>query len=216
MLAILDYGAGNQTSVRRALEHLGISCRITADPAEADAAQGIVFPGVGAAGQAMRALKAGGLEGVLRRAAAGGAPLLGICLGCQILLEHSDENDADLLGIVPGRCRRFPDGMRQEDGTPAPVPHMGWNRLDVKRADRILDGISPDAEFYFVHSYFTEPAPELVIATTFYGGEFCSVYGGDGLWATQFHPEKSGRPGLALLRNFHDFCRERRPEAASC
>lgn len=208
MLAILEYKAGNQTSVRRALEHLGIPCRITADPAELEQAQGIIFPGVGAAGQAMEALTSAGLDSVLRRAVAEGQPLLGICLGCQILLEHSEENDVRTLGIVPGRCVRFPDHMEEEDGSPAPVPHMGWNSLDVVRPGRLLHGIEPGAEFYFVHSYYVEPAPELVMATTVYGKEFCSVYGRDGLWAVQCHLEKSGRPGLTVLRNFYDYCDE--------
>ncbi len=216
MLAILDYGAGNQTSVRRALEHLGVPCVVTSDPATAEAAQGLIFPGVGAAGQAMRALHESGLEEVLRRVIIRREPLLGICLGCQILLEYSEENDAMTLGILPGRTVRFPDGMKQEDGSPAPVPHMGWNSLRVRRPSRLLDGVAPDAEFYFVHSYFTEPAPELVIATTTYGTEFCSVYGRDGLWAVQCHLEKSGRPGLRVLRNFYDYCRSARPEATSC
>ena len=137
-----------------------------------------------------------------------GRPLLGICLGCQILLEHSEENDVRTLGIVPGRCVRFPDDMKEEDGSPAPVPHMGWNSLDVVRPGRLLHGIEPGAEFYFVHSYYVEPAPELVMATTVYGKEFCSVYGRDGLWAVQCHLEKSGRPGLTVLRNFYDYCDE--------
>jgi len=145
---------------------------------------------------------------VLRRAVAEGQPLLGICLGCQILLEHSEENDVRTLGIVPGRCVRFPDHMKEEDGSPAPVPHMGWNSLDVVRPGRLLHGIEPGAEFYFVHSYYVEPAPELVMATTVYGKEFCSVYGRDGLWAVQCHLEKSGRPGLTVLRNFYDYCDE--------
>ncbi len=216
MLAILDYGAGNQTSVRRALEHLGVPCVVTSDPATAEAAQGIIFPGVGAAGQAMQALHASGLEGVLRRVTIRREPLLGICLGCQILLEYSEENDAMTLGLMPGRSVRFPDGMTQEDGTPAPVPHMGWNSLQLKKSSRLLEGVAPDAEFYFVHSYFVEPAPDLVIATTFYGQEFCSVYGRDGLWAVQCHLEKSGRPGLQVLRNFYDYCRSVRPEDVTC
>ncbi|MCI7568209.1 imidazole glycerol phosphate synthase subunit HisH [Desulfovibrio sp.] len=216
MLAILDYGAGNQTSVRRALEHLGVPCVVTSDPATAEAAQGIIFPGVGAAGQAMQALHASGLEGVLRRVIIRREPLLGICLGCQILLEYSEENDAMTLGIMPGRSVRFPDGMTQEDGSPAPVPHMGWNSLRMVRPSRLLEGVAPDAEFYFVHSYFVEPAPELVIATTTYGREFCSIYGRDGLWAVQCHLEKSGRPGLRVLRNFYDYCRSARPEDVTC
>ena len=122
MLAILDYKAGNQTSVRRALEHLGIPCAVTADPVLLESARGIIFPGVGAAGQAMRALNEAGLDAALRRAVAVGQPLLGVCLGCQILLERSEENDMPTLGLVPGVCRRFEDNLRQEDGSPAPVP----------------------------------------------------------------------------------------------
>ena len=185
MLAILDYKAGNQTSVRRALEHLGIPCAVTADPALLESAQGIIFPAVG-------------------------QPLLGVCLGCQILLERSEENDMPTLGLVPGVCRRFEDNLRQEDGSPAPVPHMGWNSLRAATPCRLLAGVEPTAEFYFVHGYYVEPDPALVIATTVYGREFCSLYGRDGLWAAQFHPEKSGRPGLALLRNFYEYCREAR------
>lgn len=209
MLAILDYGAGNQTSVRRALEHERIPCVITAEPAVLERAHGVIFPGVGAAGQAMRVLRETGLDNCLRAVVDRGQPLLGICLGCQILLERSEENDAPTLGIVPGQCRRFADGMREEDGSPAPVPHMGWNSLRVKKSCPLLQGVDPAAEFYFVHSYYAEPDPALVIATTVYGREFCSVYGRDGLWAAQFHPEKSGRPGLTLLRNFHDYCEAR-------
>lgn len=209
MLAILDYKAGNQTSVRRALEHLGIPCAITADPATLESAHGIIFPGVGAAGQAMRALHPTGLDNVLRDAVKRGQPLLGICLGCQILLDRSEENDTTTLGIVPGLCRRFEDSMREEDGTPAPIPHMGWNSLKVSAPCPLLEGVAPSAEFYFVHSYYVEPDPTFVIATTTYGKQFCSVYGRDGLWATQFHPEKSGRPGLTILRNFYDYCEAR-------
>lgn len=217
MLAILDYGAGNQTSVRRALEHLGIPCVVTSDPATAEAAQGIIFPGVGAAGQAMQALHLNsGLEAVLRRVIIRREPLLGICLGCQILLEYSEENDVMTLGIMPGRSVRFPDGMQQEDGTPAPVPHMGWNSLDIVRPSCLLEGVAPDSEFYFVHSYFVEPAPDLIIATTTYGNTFCSIYGRDGLWAVQCHLEKSGRPGLRVLQNFYNYCRSVRPEDLSC
>ena len=208
MLAILDYEAGNQTSVRRALEHLGIPCAITADTAIVEAASGIIFPGVGAAGQAMAALLHTGLDSALRSAVNKGRPLLGICLGCQILLEKSEENDTKTLAILPGVCRRFEDHLRQEDGTSAPVPHMGWNSLRATTASPLLAGLAPSSEFYFVHSYYADPAPELVIATTVYGREFCSIYGRDGLWAVQFHPEKSGRPGLALLHNFYTYCRE--------
>lgn len=209
MLAILDYKAGNQTSVRRALDHLGIPCAVTADPEAAASAAGIIFPGVGAAGQAMDQLERSGLGATLRRAVAEGQPLLGICLGCQILLEHSEENDVRTLGLIPGVCRRFEPDLRDEDGAPIRVPHMGWNTLRPRRPESpLLRGLNPEAAFYFVHSYYVEPDPSLVIATTRYGREFCSIYGRDGLWAVQFHLEKSGRPGLSLLSNFHAYCRE--------
>ena len=206
MLAILDYEAGNQTSVRRALEHLGVPCRITADAGDIAAASGVIFPGVGAAGQAMGLLRASGLGQVLADVVAQGKPLLGICLGCQILLDRSEENGAQTLGLVRGLCRRFEDGLTEEDGTPVRIPHMGWNGIRVRRQSPLLRGVAEDAEFYFVHSYYVLPPEDMVIATTTYGHEFCSVYGRDGLWAVQFHLEKSGRPGLRMLENFYNYC----------
>ena len=207
MIAIMDYGVGNLFSLKSSLAQLGQDTVVTADPDTIRKADRLILPGVGAFGDAMDKLVATGLVPVIR-AEAEKKPLLGICLGCQILLEHSEENDVRTLGIVPGRCVRFPDHMKEEDGSPAPVPHMGWNSLDVVRPGRLLHGIEPGAEFYFVHSYYVEPAPELVMATTVYGKEFCSVYGRDGLWAVQCHLEKSGRPGLTVLRNFYDYCDE--------
>ncbi len=208
MLAILDYKAGNQTSVRRALDHLGIPCVITADPAVIAGAHGVIFPGVGAAGQAMNELLTTGLDKVLKDQVQAGKPLLGICVGCQIMLDYSQENDTKALGIVPGECRLFNPAWTEEDGRPIRVPHMGWNRIVQKRPCELLKGIEPEAEFYFVHSYYPAPPESYVIATCNYGEEFCAIHGGPGLWAVQFHPEKSGRPGLALLRNFHAYCKE--------
>jgi glutamine amidotransferase len=208
MLAILDYKAGNQTSVQRALDRLGIPCRITADPAIIADASGLIFPGVGAAGQAMRHLRATGLDVVLTEQVAAAKPLLGICLGCQILLDYSPENDTATLGLVPGQCAMFGPELTEEDGNPIRIPHMGWNRVRLEQPCELFDGVPPEAEFYFVHSYYPAPAPEYVIGVTEYGLPFCSVHGRKGLWATQFHPEKSGRPGLALLRNFAAYCRE--------
>lgn len=207
MLAILDYKAGNQTSVLRALRSLGIPAEITADPSVILAAEGVIFPGVGAAGQAMNQLVSTGMDKVLREVVAMHKPLLGICLGCQILLQHSEENDTDALGIVPGECRRFRPEWR-DGGEPIRIPHMGWNTLTVRRPSVLLEGVAPDARFYFVHSYYTDPAPEMVIATSHYGVEFTAMYGRPGLWAVQFHPEKSGRPGLTLLTNFYRYCQE--------
>lgn len=207
MLAILDYKAGNQTSVLRALRSLGISAEITADPSVILAAEGVIFPGVGAAGQAMNQLVSTGMDKVLREVVSMRKPLLGICLGCQILLDRSEENDTVALGIVPGVCRRFQPEWR-DGGEPIRIPHMGWNTLDVVRPSVLLEGVAPESRFYFVHSYYTEPAPELVIATSHYGREFTAMYGRPGLWAVQFHPEKSGRPGLRLLTNFYRYCQE--------
>lgn len=207
MLAILDYKAGNQTSVLRALRSLDIPAEITADPSVILAAEGVIFPGVGAAGQAMAQLTSSGMDRVLREVVAMEKPLLGICLGCQILLEHSEENDVRTLGILPGVCRRFqPDWM--DGGMPIRIPHMGWNTLDYRQDSVLFEGIAPDARFYFVHSYYTEPAPELVIASCTYGQEFTAAYGRPNLWAVQFHPEKSGQPGLRLLTNFYRWCQE--------
>jgi glutamine amidotransferase len=168
----------------------------------------VIFPGVGAAGQAMGMLRRTGLDDTLRAVVAAGKPLLGICLGCQILLDFSEEDDTPALGLVPGRCRRFDPALRDEQGEPLRIPHMGWNSCLLKAPCRLFQGIPPEAEFYFVHSYYADPDPDLVLATTRHGLDFCSVLGRDGFWAVQFHPEKSGRAGLALLRNFSDYCRE--------
>ncbi len=209
MLAILDYEAGNQTSVRRALEHLTIPCTITADESILRAAQGIIFPGVGAAGQAMQHLQKTHMDKVLAALIQEGKPLLGICLGCQILLEYSEENATTTLGLVKGQCVRFPEGLHEEDGTPVRIPHMGWNGLCRKQDSVLLENVPQDAEFYFVHSYYVRPATDMIIAQSHYGMDFCSVYGRDGLWAVQFHVEKSGAPGLQILRNFYAYCQNR-------
>ena len=208
MLAILDYQAGNQTSVSRALASMDISNRITADAADLLSADGVIFPGVGAAGQAMGHLRSSGLDQVLREVVAKKVPLLGICLGCQIMLEHSEESDTRTLGIFKGETRRFDENLTEENGERIRIPHMGWNSAPRIRDSRLFADIPQDAEFYFVHGYYVDPAPELVLATTRYGMPFCSAMGRDGLWAVQFHAEKSGGYGLKVLRNFHDYCRE--------
>lgn len=208
MLAILDYKAGNQTSVRRALDYLNIPCTITADPATISKAKGLIFPGVGAAGQAMDELTMTGLDAIIKEQVQQDKPLLGICVGCQILLEYSQENDTKALGIIPGECVLFNPAWEEEDGTPIRVPHMGWNSIKRQKDCQLFEGVEEDAEFYFVHSYYPNPKPDYVLGTTFYGREFCAIHGGPGLWAVQFHPEKSGRPGLKLLQNFYNYCRE--------
>lgn len=208
MLAILKYKAGNQTSVRRALDSLGIPCVITDDPETIDTCHGIIFPGVGAAGQAMDDLTSGGLDEVLKAQIWSEKPLLGICVGCQILLDYSEENNTKALGLVPGECRLFNPSWTDYEGRPIRVPHMGWNQIKLKRDCRLFKGIDPGAWFYFVHSYYPAPSEEHLIGTTTYGRDICAVHGRTGLWAVQFHPEKSGRPGLTLLSNFHDYCKE--------
>ncbi|WP_045212075.1 imidazole glycerol phosphate synthase subunit HisH [Desulfonatronovibrio magnus] len=209
MIAILDYRAGNLTSVKRALDHLNIPNRITSDPKVLDSSTGFIFPGVGAAGSAMRNLKASNLHQTIKSLILAGKPMLGICLGCQIILDESTENSTKTLGIVPGRCNRFSTSTMDEAGDPINIPHMGWNSVKLVKECLLFEGVPEDAEFYFVHSFFPVPDPAYIVGTTQYGMEFCSVYGRPGLWAMQFHPEKSGRPGLKILSNFYNYCQER-------
>jgi imidazole glycerol-phosphate synthase subunit HisH len=198
MITIVDYKAGNLTSVKRALEHLGIPSQISADHTVIQDAERIIFPGVGHAGTAMQVLKERGLDFALKRAYAHGTPILGICIGCQIILTRSEEGNTPGLDIIPGTCTRF----RFED-TSIKVPHMGWNSVTVTKAHPILADLRPGDEFYFVHSYFPNPVnPDMVFATSDYGGSFPVAIGINNLFAVQFHAEKSGQVGLQLLRNF--------------
>jgi glutamine amidotransferase len=206
-LAILDYNAGNQTSVHRALTHLGVKAVVTSDLLTLANASGIIFPGVGAAGSAMAVLRENGIDNIIRVMVSQGRPFFGICLGCQIMLDHSDENDTDTLGVIPGDNRRFDPKTLDEDGRPIRVPHMGWNTVRMTSPTPLWKGIKDTDQFYFVHSYMPVPAPQYVLGVTVHGTEFASVIGRDGVWAVQFHPEKSGPPGLRLLRNFHEYCR---------
>ncbi len=208
MIAILNYEAGNLTSVQRALNHEKIPCQITADPDALYASQGIIFPGVGAAGSAMSHLLSTGLDQVLVSLISAGKPMLGICLGCQILLEASAENNTRTLNIVPGKCERFHPDLHDEMNDPINIPHMGWNSVYQKQQCLLFQDVPEDAEFYFVHSYYPVPDPDYVLGTTHYGTTFTSVFGRTGLWAMQFHPEKSGRPGLKILNNFYRYCLE--------
>ena len=200
MTAIIDYRAGNLTSVRLAFESIGAPARVTSDPAEIRAADRILFPGVGAAGSAMRNLSELGLAPVLRERVAAGVPFLGICLGTQILLDRSEEDGGtDCLGLVPGEARRFVARTHADK-----IPEMGWNQARIVRPHPLLAGIADDSDFYFVHSYYPAPAePSDVVCTTEYcGAPFASMVGRGSLAATQFHPEKSGKVGLRLLANF--------------
>jgi len=203
MIAIIDYDAGNLTSVARAVTYLGYTCKVTSDNAEIERSERIIFPGVGAAGSAMQSLKRLGLDNIIASQFRKGKPVLGICLGTQIIMGHSDENQVACLGLIDGSVRVFPSNIQSKGGDRLKIPHMGWNRIHVQNRHPLLEGVDAAAEFYFVHSYYPEPAdPADIIATTQYGISFASVMGFKNLAATQFHPEKSGKPGLTILKNF--------------
>ncbi|MBN1850720.1 MAG: imidazole glycerol phosphate synthase subunit HisH [Deltaproteobacteria bacterium] len=203
MIAIIDYKAGNLTSVQRALWFLGMECVVTHDYSRIMSAERIVFPGVGAAGSAMADLRAMDLDKAIIEAFHVGKPILGICLGTQVIMEASEENDTKCLGVIKGQTKRFPEVFTDHNGHRLKVPHMGWNRVSFKRRHPLLDGIGPENEFYFVHSYYPEPSdPAKVLGQTDYGIVFPSVLVSGNLVATQFHPEKSGQPGLRILANF--------------
>lgn len=201
MIAIVDYKAGNLTSVARALEHLGHSCEVTDQPARIRAAERVILPGVGAAGATMENLHALGLARVLRDdIAPSGKPFLGICIGIQVLLDRSEEDRADCLGIIPGQVVRYPSSV---DGRPLKVPQIGWNRVRQTRSHPVFAGVPDNTHFYFVNSYYPVPAdPAVTIATSDYGVSFAAVVAQGNVIATQFHLEKSGAAGLMLLDNF--------------
>jgi glutamine amidotransferase len=200
MIVIVDYGVGNLKSVHKALERIGAEAAVSGDPASLDAARGIVLPGVGAFGDAMQNLTRRGLVAPLLDHVRRGKPLLGICLGMQLLFDDSEEMGRHQgLGLLPGNVVRFPDATLT-------VPHVGWNQLcrtSSLSASPILDGIPDGAYAYFVHSYYVAPEEAGdVAATTEYGPEFASVVGRGSIWGAQFHPEKSQEVGLTLLENY--------------
>jgi imidazole glycerol-phosphate synthase subunit HisH len=213
-VGVVDYHAGNLRSVETALRFLGVDFVLSEDPETLLKTDRLIFPGDGNAGAAMKVLGATGLGEAIRTFYASGRPVFGICLGCQIVLEGSEETPAACLGIVAGRAKLFPfaraRGDRKSESaavatTTAPalkVPHMGWNSVHPVRSDPLFSGIPDNASFYFVHSYYTEPAAEHVLCTTDYGITFPSGLRKDNLWAVQFHPEKSGEHGIRMVRNF--------------
>ena len=193
-VAVLDYGIGNLRSAQKALERVGADARLTADVAEIEAADGVVLPGVGAFAACMGALRDSGLDKVALDAIAGDRPFMGICVGMQMLYEGSDENpEATGLGVLDGRIRLLPDDVKR--------PQMQWNILDRTRPSAMLDGLTAPVWVYFVHSYAAEPTDD-VVATCEYGVPLTAAVERGRLWATQFHPEKSGTAGLAILRRF--------------
>ena len=198
MITIVDYKAGNLTSVKRGLQHMGIENQISADPEIVRKAERIIFPGVGHAGAAMQVLKERGLDSALKEAFQRGTPILGICIGCQIILTHSEEADTTGLNLLPGACVRF-----KLDDPSIKIPHMGWNTVSVTRTHPILGHLRTGDEFYFVHSYYPLPSePANIYAVSDYGGSFPAAIGKDNLFAVQFHTEKSGPVGLKVLENF--------------
>jgi glutamine amidotransferase len=195
MIAVVDYGMGNRRSVEKALEHVGARPRITADHDTIRAADGVILPGVGAFPQAMRNIRAAGLDAVIRERADAGVPVLGLCLGMQLLFETSEEHEgAAGLGLLPGSVT----ALRAPK-----IPHIGWNLVGFERPSALTEGLGDAAAFYHVHSLACRPAePGDVVGRGEYGERFVSVVERGNVMGVQFHPEKSSRDGLALLRNF--------------
>ena len=205
-VAIIDYGMGNLRSVAKAIEHVatGATVVVTADPAAVLAAERVVFPGQGAMPDCMRELGARGLRPAVLEAARS-KPFLGICIGQQMLFDHSDEGDVPGLGLFRGHVRRFPSDARMTapDGGRLKVPHMGWNEVWQKQAHPLWAGIPDGSRFYYVHSYYVDPAdPAVIAATTEYGIPFTGAVAQANIFAVQFHPEKGAQAGLQLLSNF--------------
>ena len=204
-IAVIDYGMGNLHSVAKALAHVAPAAevQVTADPELIRGADRVVFPGVGAIRDCMGEIHRLELVPVLHAATASGRPMLAICVGLQALMDHSEENDGvDCLGVLPGRVRRFPDGMQDEEGNVLKVPHMGWSRV-AQEPHPLWSGIPDGERFYFVHSYYVDPADRAQLAGGCeYGLEFAAALARESLFAVQFHPENSHTAGLQLLRNF--------------
>jgi len=204
-IAVIDYGMGNLRSVSKAIEHVApaSSVVVTSDPAVIAAAGRVVFPGQGAAPDCMREIDARGLREVIVDVARS-KPFLGICMGMQVLFEHSEEGDTACLGVLPGTVQRFPpDAMLDSAGEKLKVPHMGWNNVHQAIAHPLWAGIEEGARFYFVHSYFVQPAsPEVIAGFSNYPFPFTCEVATANIFAVQFHPEKSQNDGLTLLGNF--------------
>lgn len=205
-VAIIDYGMGNLRSVSKAIEHVapGLKVVVTSDPGVVAAAARVVFPGQGAMPDCMRQLDERGVRRAVLEAARS-KPFLGICIGQQMLFDHSAEGDVPGLGILPGEVVRFPaaESMPTADGGHLKVPHMGWNQVYRTRSHPLWDAIPDGERFYFVHSYHVAPAEAVLIASeTEYGSRFTSAVARDNIFAVQFHPEKSAKAGLQLLANF--------------
>jgi glutamine amidotransferase len=199
VIVCVDYGLGNLASVRNAFRAAGSEITITSDPAAIGHSTGLVLPGVGAASAGMAGLRARGLEDIVRDVGSSGRPLLGLCLGMQLLFERSEEGDTECLGLLPGTVRRLSGDIK--------VPHIGWNQVAQRDDFELWRDVPPDPYFYFVHSFVCDPSEISDVAgTTDYGGTFCSVVARGPVWGTQFHPERSDRMGRLLIRNFVRAC----------
>lgn len=200
MIVIIDYGVGNLRSVQNGFAEAGFTTVISGDPKDLEAADGLVLPGVGAFGQAMESLRRDGLDQVILRQVAKGVPLMGICLGLQLLFERSEEmGDHQGLGLIAGDVVLFRGELK--------VPQIGWNQLDIKREHPLLAGIKDGDYFYFVHSYYASPTDEnVLLATSDYGVPFPAVVQQGNVFGIQFHPEKSSRLGLKILANYGRLC----------
>jgi glutamine amidotransferase len=200
MIALIDYGAGNVHSVHKALEAAGAEVQVARQPGVLRDADKVVLPGVGAFADCMAGLRRAGMVSALQRAVEAGKPLLGICVGLQVLFEEGEEMGLHAgLGLLPGRVVRFPRG----DTVPGlKIPHTGWNQIEPVQPSPLLDGLPPGAWVYFNHAYYGQAAPEHTLAATDYGRPFPSVVGHGVVYGVQFHPEKSQRVGLRVLGNF--------------
>lgn len=200
MIIVIDYDAGNTANVLRALDKVGVEADLSADKAKILAADGLILPGVGAFPTAMAELEKRGLVTVIKEAVAQGIPLLGICLGMQILTEKGLEHEETQgLGFIPGVCREIPASKDK------PVPHMGWNDLEVKQDSPLTQGLDGQA-VYFVHSYFTDVPADYLDVTADYGMQIPAMIHKGNVYGAQFHPEKSGDVGLGILKHFVDLC----------
>lgn len=196
-IAIIDYRAGNIASVKNGLGRLGVDCIITSEPEKILSAHGVIFPGQGRAGTAMQELQKSGVDKIIPKIS---RPFLGICLGMQLLSEFSEEDNTECLSIIKGRCQKFPPTLK--------TPHLGWNKVNFVKSSPLIEGVADGAYFYFVHSYYFEASQDCVTGKTNYGIEFPSMVQKNNFFATQFHPEKSGKAGERFLNNFCRLCQQ--------
>lgn len=198
-ISIVDYGMGNIRSVQKAFESFGTTCNITSDEDEILSSNGIILPGVGAFPDAMANIKKIKIDVTLQKAIKMNIPILGICLGMQLLFDESDEvRNTKGLGFIRGKIKKFQIDLK--------VPHMGWNNLNIIKSSPILEGVKNNSYVYFVHSYYAEMNEENIDAATLYGANVPAVVSNGNIFGTQFHPEKSGDPGIQMLKNFWKLC----------